>query len=155
MLLLERTTLKAGEVADLVHVFHKVDGRKTRVGLRRADFEAVATAGNGLFRIGQADPSQPGPGRTVKEAQFTLHLPGHTPADRLEYHNRLMMLCQVSLREVTQAIASCQSKAGLAPRAPAPACVEPAPAAGDADMASAVSAVGEVAPSAMMRTVGR
>jgi len=147
--------LKAGEVADLVHVFHKVEGRKSRVGLRRADYESLVTAGNGLFRIGQLHPAQPGPGRTVREAQFTLHLPGHSAADRLEYHNRLMMLCQVSLREVTQAIAKFQSKAGFAARAQGPASDEPESGAADIAMADAVSAEGDARPSAEMRTVGR
>jgi hypothetical protein len=119
ILLLGRHTVKAGEVTDLIHVMRKDGDKKSRIGLRRLDFEKVITAGNQFARVGQVTPSVAGPGRSNTQAQFTILLPGANKDERVDYHNRLMRLCQVSLREVTQAIAVFQSKSGMVARSAA------------------------------------
>jgi hypothetical protein len=110
---MKRTLLRGSNVIYVTQVCDNMrklrPGTKTQESLKQSDWKKVMQAGLSKYRIGAYDE-----GVNAEEkkgvARVTLELPGEEEEAQREYHNRLMMLCGLSLTELGQAIEDSTSK---------------------------------------------
>ena len=95
-------------------------GKRRSVALKKEHWRAVMEAGLSQFRVGRFDD---GSEAATKRGQARTHLtlpPENQPELHMEFHNRLMMLCGVTLQAFADAIRNKASKKRMAEEEGAP-----------------------------------